>query len=538
MSERLAELRCSLVERQHIDLLAVVTQLTERTVARRIDNEHGNVLVGNAFAREWPEEPERLAALNVATARRADLERELVDATGLSSRTVRRRLEQQHGRTLLANAFPELLEDAAAEPPSSREGGSEDEPGDGHDYVPEPIETARIGTTRVSVVRDADSFVDWLASQIGVEVGVAARALQRAHGLAIIRTVFADRWPPSKPLHLSRAAVRDLEAGPVARASRLVYALAELAETAPATLKRRLAKAPPGARVPEVLGWSTTSVPPPSSPPPPPPASSRPGQVILNNKYRLGRKLGAGSFGRVYEGERIDSLTRSPVVIKIASGLARNTDVGSLQKEMDVAFRLTHQNICAYKDIDRDPKHGVYLVLQPGGRSLDRLLDEQHRLTIERALEITRQAAAGLDYAHGKGVIHHDVKPANVLIEGDGDDIEVRVTDFGISLVGQVGRNTAGKHTVFGTRPLGSTPAYAAPEQRNHEKSKKASDQYALALVFCSILEGEVFLEPYARRDFKRLSRAQNETLARALSEEPSARFDSCTAFARALAQR
>ncbi len=537
MSERLADLRCSLVEPRHVELLAAVTQLTERTVARRIEREHGNVLVVNAFANEWPEEPEQLAVLNVATARRADLVQELVAGTGLTRRTVRRRLEQEHGRTLLVNAFPELVSEDEDEDqddaPASSSGEDLDDEATADDYIPEPIETARIGTTRAAVVRDAPSFIAWLAPLLGIDVGHAKRELQRAHGLASVRSVFADHWPPTEPLKLSRSAVRDLRAGRLARASRLVYAIAEMAGITPAVLKRRVARAAPETPVPELLEWSTEPGPTRSEPPP----SSRPAAIVLDGGYRLGRKLGAGSFGRVYEAEFIHP-PHSRVVIKIGTGLASDTDVGSLQKELGVAFGLTHQNICAYKGIGRDRKHGLYLVLAPGGRSLDKVIDQEGVLKLDRALAITAQAAAGLDYAHSKGVIHHDVKPANLLVDESDGQLEVRVTDFGISVVGRVGMNTAGKHTVFGTRPLGLTPAYAAPEQLRHEKSKKASDQYALALVFCSMLEGEVFSERYRRRDFGRLTRSQNHALARALAEEPTERFESCTAFARALAQR
>jgi serine/threonine protein kinase len=111
----------------------------------------------------------------------------------------------------------------------------------------------------------------------------------------------------------------------------------------------------------------------------------------------------------------------------------------------------------------------------------------------------------------------------------------VRVTDFGIAVKGVAAKNTRGRHTVLATRPVGYTPAYAAPEQRAGAKAKWATDQYALALVFCSMLEGVEFTEPYEPRRFARLTTRQNDALLRALSEDTDDRFESCAAFARAL---
>jgi len=108
MVARLAELRCSLVEAVHIPLIALVTGVTERTVVRRLNSAHGNMLVARVFEDDWPTTPLALGSLTVATAARANLEVEVAELTGLGVRAVRNRFSKTRGNTLLRNALPEL----------------------------------------------------------------------------------------------------------------------------------------------------------------------------------------------------------------------------------------------------------------------------------------------------------------------------------------------------------------------------------------------------------------------------------------------
>jgi serine/threonine-protein kinase len=127
------------------------------------------------------------------------------------------------------------------------------------------------------------------------------------------------------------------------------------------------------------------------------------------------------------------------------------------------------------------------------------------------------------------------VKPGNILVEESGRTWEVRVGDFGIALRGAGAKNTKGKYTIIATHPVGYSASYAAPEQRANRPARKASDQYSLALVFCSMLEGRVFSSRFEPRRFARLTKPQNDALLRALAESPDARFDSCREFVSAL---
>jgi serine/threonine protein kinase len=243
-----------------------------------------------------------------------------------------------------------------------------------------------------------------------------------------------------------------------------------------------------------------------------------------------GRKLGEGGFGEVYEAQNVEA-PGFPLVVKL--GLPGKPE--SLRHEIGAAYGLAHQNICSYKDIGLDPQRGTFLVMQHGGTSLEQVLKDQGALSPDQAFEVAAQIAAGLDYAHSRGVIHHDIKPANVLIDVQHQPWEVRITDFGIAVKGRATTNTDGKNTVSATHPRGQSLAYSAPEQLRGDVSRWRSDQYSLALVVYSMLTGQVLKGHHPAKPFPMLSQAQNEALMKARDEDPDARFDSCTKFVAAL---
>lgn len=534
MTTRLGDIRCSQVADEDIPLLAAVTRLTEATVRRRIGRAHGNVLVMNAFDDEWPFDAEALRGISVATARRAALVDELSGETGLGTRAVKNRLEKEHGKTLLGNAFPEL-----AEADVDEEEDEQDDEAEGEDDVEEgaPAGWERyrersakfsadelVRGIKVVSVRRAALFIEWFAAELGVEKRWVKQKLSAAHGRGTLRTRFADHFRGA----VSTPGAQVLAAMTVAAARRspsLVRLIADVGRSDPRDVMSVLVGAAGNALVGTVLPSLERRSAPSSNPPKP---SNK--TQILDGRYELGRLLGEGGFGRVFEARRVDP-PHERVVVK----LAIPDKPESLRNEIGNAYGLTHQNICSYKDRGRDPTLGTYLVLQHGGLSLERVIERDGALDVVRAVDVVRQAAAGLDYAHKNGVIHQDVKPGNILVGEAEEEWEVRVTDFGISLKGTSAKNTVGKHTVVATHPIGYTPAYAAPEQRDGAKARKASDQYSLALVFCSMLEGRVFTRPYEPRRFGRLAARQNEALLKALSSDPDDRFESCSGFARAL---
>src|SRR6516162_802884 len=149
--------------------------------------------------------------------------------------------------------------------------------------------------------------------------------------------------------------------------------------------------------------------------------------------------------------------------------------------EAQAAGRLHHSGIVSVFDVGEDPEnHDPFIVLEyVAGESLNRILSREKKLPLERALNLAEEIADALDYAHAQGVIHRDVKPANILITQDG---HAKIADFGIAKL-----NLA--HFTIPGRVLG-TPAYMAPEQLSGEAVDGRSDLFSLGVILYAMVTG------------------------------------------------
>lgn len=570
MARCLADVRVSMLDERDQRLLVAITGLSARQVTTRVARAHGNTLAGRLFSDEWPQDAASLGGITVAAARDANLEQELLAATGLSLRTVRTRLTREHGKTLLGNVFAELVEeederdvnddDEQEELEEADDENDDDDEHEEHDDSVRPGSQRRfldaerdfavfelVGAIPAVALRRAPPLLNWLARRVDLSARSLLAKARAANGRTLLSTLL-----PGQPLRVwgpSRAMLSELTVAAVTRAPSLLRWIADVAELDPKDVVSRMdgahGNAKVGRVVPELVGRAegeaedqeadeqraSTRVRRRKTERSEPPASSR-GRRTVGGRYELRRRLGEGGFGVAWEAIRLEHPHKS-VVLKTSSDPAR----ARLREEMGIAWDLRHQNICTYLDYGRDPTVGTYLVMDHGGTSLERIIEGGKSVALGEAIDLVRQAAAGLDYAHKKGVLHQDVKPGNVLVNTNTSPWEVRLGDFGIAVQGRTGKNTVGNTTVFATAPVAYTRAYAAPEQLRGENAQKRTDQYALALVFCSILEGIVFKRRYKPREFGRLSDRQNAAVARALRDAPSERFESCSAFAAALAR-
>jgi formylglycine-generating enzyme required for sulfatase activity len=259
-------------------------------------------------------------------------------------------------------------------------------------------------------------------------------------------------------------------------------------------------------------------------------------------RYQIVGEIGRGGMGAVYRG--VDPAIGRTVAIKtiLFSGTGSQADVQQLRgrflREAQAAGTLNHPNIVTVFDVGEDG--GVaYIVMEfIQGRSLEDLLTNSGQpLSAERAMGILASAARALDYAHGRGIVHRDVKPANIMVQDDG---VVKLTDFGIAKVLSADTMTLESMMV-------GSPHFLSPEQLRAEQATGRSDQYSLAVVAFNLLTGRkpfhadsmaalltqiVMHEP--PRD-ARLNYAADGALRRALSKSPANRFDSCAAFVEAL---
>jgi serine/threonine protein kinase/beta-lactam-binding protein with PASTA domain len=205
---------------------------------------------------------------------------------------------------------------------------------------------------------------------------------------------------------------------------------------------------------------------------------------VLSGRYRIEAAIGTGASAHVYLATDI-SLKRRVAIKMLHPVLAADRAfLRRFRAEAQAAASLTHPNLVAVHDWGEDVD-GPYLVLEYlGGGSLRDLLDDSPPLGPAHVASIGAQAAHGLAYAHARGFVHRDVKPANLLF--DDDRRRLCVADFGLA------RALA---EAAWTEPVGATlgtARYAAPEQAQGRRVDGRADVYALALVLYEALTGSV----------------------------------------------
>ncbi len=203
---------------------------------------------------------------------------------------------------------------------------------------------------------------------------------------------------------------------------------------------------------------------------------------VLAGRYRLLAPIGTGASGRVYVADDV-TLRRKVAVKVLHSALA--DDAGFLRRfrtEAQLAASLHHPNVMAVYDWGEDGVPFMVLELLAGG-SLRGMLDHERRLSPAQAAHVGRQVAAALEYAHSRGIVHRDVKPANLLFDEHGI---VRVADFGLARALAEASWTEPAGTVLGTA------RYAAPEQGGAFPLDGRADLYSLALVIIESVTGQV----------------------------------------------
>jgi len=205
---------------------------------------------------------------------------------------------------------------------------------------------------------------------------------------------------------------------------------------------------------------------------------------LLGERYRILARLGAGAFGEVYRAH--DSLLGRDVAVKRIKldafvEPAMLEDVKQrFHREAQVAARLRHANIVTMHDIVQTPAMSFIVMELVEGRSLQALLHERGRLPLEETVGLVAQIAAALDHAHANGVVHRDVKPANIMIESTG---QAKVMDFGIAKL-ETGANLTSTGAIMGT------PNYMSPEQAKGLKVDGRSDLFSLGCVLYECLSG------------------------------------------------
>ncbi|HJU66128.1 MAG TPA: serine/threonine-protein kinase, partial [Gemmatimonadaceae bacterium] len=206
-------------------------------------------------------------------------------------------------------------------------------------------------------------------------------------------------------------------------------------------------------------------------------------ESTLADRYTVERQIGGGGMAVVYLARDLRYERR--VALKVlAPELAEALGPGRFLREIEIAARLSHPRIVPL--LDSGTVDGLLFYVMPfvEGDSLRQRLDREKQLPVDDAVEIARQVAAALAFAHGHGIVHRDIKPENILLSGG----EALVADFGIARAVTV---AGGSRLTASGIALG-TPTYMSPEQASGVPDVDArSDVYSLACVLYEMLTGE-----------------------------------------------
>lgn len=197
--------------------------------------------------------------------------------------------------------------------------------------------------------------------------------------------------------------------------------------------------------------------------------------------YKIKKKLGQGGMADVYLGVQ-ENLSRMVAIKVLSLNMARSPRTGKrFTKEARTLSRLTHPNIVTIYDVGQAGQL-YYIVMEYLQDSLKEKVRKRRKIPPEESFHIVLQVADALFYAHGKGYVHRDIKPDNILFRQDGTPV---VLDFGIAK----SLNSRTKLTRTGMSV--GTPQYMSPEQCNAEVLDGRSDIYSLGVVLFEMLTGK-----------------------------------------------
>jgi len=215
-------------------------------------------------------------------------------------------------------------------------------------------------------------------------------------------------------------------------------------------------------------------------------------------KYKILAPLGSGGFGSVYLAQ--DTWIDKKVAIKVPH--RQNLDFGELLREPRLLASVNHPNIVAITTAEKQENIFFIVMEYVPGETLEHLIAMQGPLDLSRALDYTCQICNALDHAHGQGVIHRDLRPANMLVS---EANLLKVADFGTSRFLEI--------AAHGTTIIGSPP-YMAPEQFQG-RAVFASDIYSLGVTMYQMLTGGLPYDTPTPSDLERLMRGELVTAPR-----------------------
>jgi len=260
------------------------------------------------------------------------------------------------------------------------------------------------------------------------------------------------------------------------------------------------------------------------------------GETLVAGRYRPVERVGAGSMGEVWRA-RDERLGRD-VALKLLdlSAAPDPTIAERFRREAIATAQLNHPNIVSVFDAGTDGTRAYLVMTLLPGRTIAELVRTEGPMPLDRALSLVAQVTSALSEAHRHGLVHRDVKPANVIVNGN----QATVVDFGIAQLSGLGAALTATHAVIGSA------AYMSPEHATGLRAGPASDLYGVGCLLMTMLTGQppftgesavavaaqqVSADPPALSQRIRTPRALDQLVASLLSKDPAARPDAESAL-------
>jgi serine/threonine-protein kinase len=215
---------------------------------------------------------------------------------------------------------------------------------------------------------------------------------------------------------------------------------------------------------------------------------------LVQGRFRVLEKLGAGGMGVVYKAEQV--AMRRPVALKMLHPtLVQDPEVVTrFENEAAACSKLTHPNTITVHDFGQAEDGSLFIAMEfVSGSSLEQVLRESGALPWARAVKVAQQICASLAEAHAHGIVHRDLKPGNIMLfERGGSADNVKVLDFGIAKICEGAGGVDQRQALTRTGMVFGTPQYMSPEQIKGERVGPRSDLYAVGVILYEMLTGEL----------------------------------------------
>jgi hypothetical protein len=213
-------------------------------------------------------------------------------------------------------------------------------------------------------------------------------------------------------------------------------------------------------------------------------------------RYLLGKKLGDGSYGEVFEALDADGGTRRLAIKIIRRGMDTEAVVARFSLERDALALMDHPNIARVTDAGSTPRGRPYFVMDLVGPERITSYCESHKLGFRERLGLFLQVCSAIQHAHQKGIIHRDIKPSNILVSETGGKPLPQVIDFGVAKAAR--GSGAGQGTLTSSDQMLGTPAYMSPEQVDLTgvDVDTRADVYGLGALLYELLAGRPPFDP------------------------------------------